>query len=677
MKLFMHIFKNSVACLALTIACTLIPKPAAAELAPGWRALPDSTIFAVRMPQTRDFIEQLQETTNLGQTILTPQRYEAAMDLIKQEAGADYEEFIAELEEYGFSQEDLMEAAKCNWGLAMVAEPRGEGQDERIVSLMWADLGEELIDKLYTAHDRFLEDTADEEHAPRRIDSELNGMDVRIVTYPQLDWESEMDWSVPDNFHEMSEEQQNQHFEEQEKKNDAIEMAVVDQTHVIYTRSEGRLLIAIGTPQAKDEVQALIAEDKPVDLDAVTDIETVEAVAARFFGGQSEGVENSFAAAMQANAKLAQITPDAGGLIEFYLDTPAIRKMVDASMQREDPDNFAMYQQVMTMLGLDNVGVVAGSVAMDAQALRYQVWADAPQPRTGLVKTLTEVELSPTPPAWVPVDMSFAQFGYDLGSLWDLVVEMTQQIGGDEAAMQLGMADGMLQGFIEADVRTLLTSLGTRHSIVTLPPKEVMTTDWQYNEETEQYDEVEVPTMMQPVGFVWEVSDAELWQRVMTALTNLTAGQGDQIQSVQEQGFTGLRSDQDVPMSLMTGQGKLVLGVGPGVTERLLSLMNNPPEGDHALANADIYQQANRYLDLKPGLMTQYQDGGQAFADSLTTVLQAMRASGETDEALQQQIENIFPTEEELKAAVGVTAGQAYFNDAGLLIEMVMELPAD
>lgn len=640
------------ACAAVAVCgATLLDQPASAELRPGWESLPGETVFALRMPDTAGFVEQLREQTIFGQRVLTEERLDGLKQLFMEENAEEWEEFTGELESYGFTPEDLVEIGQEPWGMGVVLEPR-EGIAPRAILMFWADLEEDVIDRVFAAQERAMEEDG-AEHATTRTDVELAGLDTRQLMIPEIDWVEDADgeWNE----------------------------GVADQTLVLMTRLPGRMVVALGTPQADDTA---VAGDG-TDWEAVTDAELVRAVTARFLESMQAGKDGAFAARILGNPDAAAVVPMKDeSLVELYGDVQPLLDLARAGAAESGDE--PQFDATMQALGFDTVGVFAGSYYLSDEAIRGHVFAQMSEPRNGLPATLDAATLPAEPPAWVPTDMSYGHLGYDLSKLYDVIVAVAQAVAPEQAMQQIQMANGMVQMQTQSDIPSILRAFGTAHRIVVLPSRKVTMEieEWDYDSEEFVTIEREVPT--QPVAVVWDIADQPLMDRLLNAAIGFAAMGGQGVEPVEEQGFRGLRMTQAGPtVSLMLGPQQLVVGVGPDVTSRVLSLLNNPPAADASLAGSPLMAEARALLGdaLKPGLAFQMDDGGRSMAEVIPMVLDTIRQEAEfngddVDTALLDRIETLMPSAEDMEASFGVNVGVGTMTGAGLRFDGALSTPA-
>lgn len=663
----------------LTLSATSLLTPAAAAPAtPGWEALPAETVACIRMPNTQAFIENFRANTIAGQRLFTAERFDQVMELIKTENAADWEEFQEDLAEIGFTTDDLMEFAQSNWGAAFIADTRGDGQLPRMIMLGWADLEDADIDRIYAAIDKANEENPDAD--VRRTDLELEGVAVRQYSSAEMGMDREANWDTPEDFWEKTEEEQQAFWDEQEKIKEAAEYTKIDETHALLARVPGRMIVAIGVPQSKDKVREMIAAGQDIDWDAATDSESVQAVFARYLAAQDGGAEDSFAAKMLAQPEAAAAVGQGETFLEFYADGAQALSLIGLGIGIESgEDNAQQYHATMQSLGLDKLGVTASSVFFADGAVRTNSFVQMPN-RTALPTTLDGQTLSAAPPAWVPAGVTYFHLAYDLGKLYDVVIQTMQDLGGPEVMQQVQMGNMMVQGYAQADIRSILSALGTRHAGILLEGQEITFDAQEYDYETGETKTVERTTYVRPGALVWELSDANIWTNVITAAKNFApmAGPDSGITVTDEQGFTGLRYDQGpMPGALMVGQGKLVVSFGPDVTARTLSLINNPPAGENAMVNSPLYLEGGQLIDYRDGIMFVIQDAGEDAVNSVRQLMSTLAGGNSNIEpGLLEKIKQIVPNDEDLRASFGVNVGQAYMTESGWVYEGATSTPA-
>ena len=663
----------------LAVAAALLPSVGWAG--PGWEALPDETVFALRMPNTRAFIDNFRNQTIAGQQIFTAERFEKLQTLLQNQDPDDWQQFNETLARYGFTMNDLLELAQSNWGMGLVPVPREAGQLPRMVLLGWADMDEARIDQIYAALDQAQQQNPDSDQL-RTAEYQLGGTAVRQYSMPEMGMDREADWSTPDNFFEMTEAQQEEHWKKVEEQNNAAQYVKIDETHMLLARRPGRLVMGLGFPQSKDQVRQQLADGQEIQWDQATDLATINDTLEGFLGSLGGEQAGPFAARMLAEPDAAGAVGYDNTLFEFYGDLSKVLSLVGDGIRNDpdvDPQQAEMYGQALTSLGLDKLGVIAGSGYFSDQALRYQLFAQAPD-RTGLPATLDAATLPAGPPQWVPAGVSYFHLAYDLSKLYDVVMQTVTDLGGPEAAQNGQMVNMMVQAYAGADIPTILKAMGTRHGLILLDGQEMTLKSQEYDFETDEIKTVENEVFMRPGALVWDLQDAPVLQGVVAAIKGMIGQDGAEqgVQLVDEQGFTGFRMDEEpFPASLMVNDQRLMFGFGPDIAGRTLTLLNQPPAEDNRLAGSALMQEAGQMIQLRDNVMFFVQDGGQDIIGSKRMMSHALEAEmdGEDGDFL-RQLMDLLPTDQELRSSFGVSVGQIFMTERGLVYEGAAATPA-
>jgi hypothetical protein len=147
---------------------------------------------------------------------------------------------------------------------------------------------------------------------------------------------------------------------------------------------------------------------------------------------------------------------------------------------------------------------------------------------------------------------------------------------------------------------------------------------------------------------------------------------------------------------IFVGKGYLVLAYGSGVVEQILSVLNNPPHGEAALRESEVYERAESLLALQPGMLFQLADGSrysqmlvQELNDAIDQFEQmeglAITAEdgGEGEEERvnggipYDLLRRLVPEEADVDQMLGVIVTQMIVGDDGVMIQRVTELPPE
>ena len=130
------------------------------------------------------------------------------------------------------------------------------------------------------------------------------------------------------------------------------------------------------------------------------------------------------------------------------------------------------------------------------------------------------------------------------------------------------------------------------------------------------------------------------------------------------------------PASIMVGQQHLMFGFGPDISGRTLTLLNTPPAADNRLATSSLYDQGAKLIDYRENVAFFIQDGGDDMIGSKNMIVHAMQADAQPeDKATLQQLMDLLPSDEDLRASFGVSVGQIYMTDQGLVYEGAAATP--
>jgi hypothetical protein len=284
-------------------------------------------------------------------------------------------------------------------------------------------------------------------------------------------------------------------------------------------------------------------------------------------------------------------------------------------------------------------------------------------------------------PEWAPANvLQLGRLSFDLAKLLDQIKEIAMGQFGDTAQQTFAQIDQQLGALLQTDLRSLLASFGTTHTVLSFPPKAAL-----------------APAQPNPLGglvssgtriaLVWQLKDEALWKRLVQFVSNFAVQAG--IELADEQGFSGLRAKQPIEGGLFVGRGFLVLGIGSEVCESVMAAIRNPPSGGMALRTSILYARANELMRHLPALTYSLADTGSGLKGTRQTLMMLLEPQGiapglpiavpqRTPEqtAVIEKFKALLPTDEELEGSAGVSVSQTIVNDKGLLNQGVLELPA-
>jgi len=674
--------------LALFVFACLLKPAAAADLAPSWTLVPDTTVLIARL-QATEFLAALRRQTKFGAVVLSPDRVERAMQLWQSEKKDDWEELSKELGKYGLKLDDVRQLLAGEIGFALAIEQRGE-RSPLLLGLTWLEPGEDLAQRVVKAIQDGIED---DPHPTRRVDLSLAGHEVMHLSTPVMQGEKldPADFVPDDDDGEPTPEKLKKLREQMQEKLKNRKSVEADRIHLFVARLGGRLLLANTFPQSSGEVMAKDEQERSqIDWDELTGVEQATSAFARFLEAHS-GQGSGHAAELLGAPGLAPALPEGTPLLEIIADPRPLILAYTLHQRMANKDAGGgedKFKETLDALGLDALGPVAFRMALDGTALRSGLFVSAPEPRHGVLALLDQEPLEPAPPQWVPASaMAYQQISFDLGAAYTKIKELTISLAGDQARQGFLQIETGLQGVLQTDPATLLSSYGQQHSIVSFEPKADAPAADPANPA--------LPGLSERLGVVWQVKDEQLWQRVMQTLGQFTAAAGGAVEAAEEQGFRGFRLHGAAEAGLFLGRGYLVLGIGNEVSESLLSVLRNPPEGEAAMRTSGLVERAAALLPPMPCFGYQLSDGGRNVKATKRAIEQLIElpltqrarlaqipgASAEAFDpaeaaALTAKLKALLPSDEELEGVLGVSVGQTTLGEHGLSSQSALELPA-
>ncbi|MCE9604844.1 MAG: hypothetical protein K8U03_08080 [Planctomycetia bacterium] len=635
-----------VAGLMSVLLSTLSTAPSTTQAAerPTWQALPDETVALVRVPNLKEVYEAFRTRTKLGAMAFEEKRVDTIKELILEESKADLEEISAELVKVGLSFDDLLGSFGGEIGYAAtIAKLEGK---PAFVGLVWAECGATNAEKWIAALDRFLELQSDGIEKIAREDIELAGTKVRRLRVPltgpksgnasfQFKANSKTGLKVDANVKPKDEP-------------DAEREVVHAYVQVLIGRHEGKLLAAHTI--ASDVDTTADTAEKPADGKAELALrEHATATFARFLEAQSGDGEGIVQRKMQTPG-LAEALPEGVPIVEFLFDVPSALNMLDLSDTSEQG-------KLVRALALEQLGPLAYRATLDGTALRSGLFLSAASPRKGLPKLLDQPSLPPKPADWVSTDVvGYQHWSIDLGGAYKLISDIVrrQTPKGEES---IAAIEEQAKQFLQTDPVTLLSSLGTKHTIVTFLP-----------EKKEAGAPAEEETSQNAMAFVWRLTDEALWKRLLQLAATVAVKEVGE-----ERGYAGLRHDSDgFHGGWFIGDGTMVVAIGKGVTEKALSMLRTPPQAGASLAGSPIATRAAELIPPQDAITYDLTNGPTLLKFFNQTIVTAMETS---EEPTTKKLKPVWPSDKEWEGSIGVSVSVTTVNEAGLTHRSVSDLP--
>jgi len=666
----------TVASLLIGWALGLGPAAMADELRPSWECLPADTALMVRLPRAAEFVEAMRTSTRFGAIVLQPERLAGLwgmLDELDEQAGetdatvgdtvyslspANWEK---SLEQSGLKLADLGAAFAGDVGGGLVVRRREGDLPPLAMLLAWAEPGEEVAGRVMDAVKRRLEERAEgEPGAPaiRRLDLELAGHDVLSVVVPVMALDlGETEADPPaDESDEAAEDADRERARLEQRLREAKPVQT-GQQHVFYTNLQGRILYGTTFPGAAT------SDDGTPDFEAQSGGDEARQIFGSFIAAHAGADEPALARVLREPALAAAALPGVP-LVEAVFVPRAL------DIGESSADGEARLAQV----GLDDVGGVAWRQAFAAGCWRSTIAVTLPAPRHGMLGMLDQrCDASDVPPFVTREAVDFTQISLDLGAAFRSIREV---LGGDASAEQLtnmlNVADVQATTWLGTDVTTMLSGLGSRHWILSFPPRiAAAMAEARAARADGTGSTVSMPT--DSLALVWEVADEAPFLKLLGQLAPLAGGE-----LKEEQGFRGLRLPGDVAASI--GRRHLVLALGEGTLEKVLTSIRNPPAGDVSWRESDSLRRARGLLDLPPARMFAVGDAS-ATGGTLGALREFVAAlePGDVDEDSRELLaagQKLLPTADEMKGMFGVSGSVLRMTDDGLVLESAWEMPA-
>lgn len=663
----------TVAALLVGWALGFVPAATAADPRPSWECLPADTALMVRLPRAAEFVEAMRTSTRFGAIVLRPERLEGLWRMVVEQAGeaqstvgdtvllsnpADWEK---SLEKYGLKLADLAAAFSGDVGGGLVVRRR-EGELPPLAMLLaWAEPGEEVAGRVMAAVKQRLEEGGDGgESAPgvRRIDLELAGHEVISVVVPVMTVDlGVVDGTPQPGDEEAAAEDPAPEQELLEERLRAAKPVQTGQVHVFFARLGGRLLYGTTFPGPA------ASGDEPSDFDTLSGGDEAQQIFGGFLAAHGQDDEPTLARVLREPALAGAALPGVP-LVEAVF----VPRALDVGERRADGEGR------LAQMGLDDVGGVAWRQAFAEGCWRSTIAVTLPAPRHGMLGMLDQrCDASDVPPFVTREAVDFTQISFDLGAAFRTIREV---IGGDESAEQLtnmlNVADVQATTWLGTDVATMLSGLGSRHWILSFPPRiAAAMAEARAAQADDAGSTVSMPT--DSLAMVWEVADEVPFLKLLGQLAPLAGGE-----LKEEQGFQGLRLPGDVAISV--GRRHLVLALGAGTLEKVLTSIRNPPAGDVSWRESDSLRRARGLLELPPARMFAVGDAS-ATGGTLGSLREFVAAlePGDVDEDSRELLaagQKLLPTADEMKGMFGVSASVLRMTDDGLVLESAWEMPA-
>ncbi len=628
----------------------MFPHQLRAELRPSWECLPAETALMVRVPQAGRFFEAVKAGTKFGSVALGPGRLEGLWRLMAGDEGSagewSLEAFEESLRKYGLETADLTAALAAEFGGGLVISSR-EGLPPLQLVVGWLEPGAAAADRLLVAFQRRVVEDLDRAGPgpkPRRIDLELAGHEVMSVVEPLMG----LDISKAE-LEEMAQETDQAALKTRLERLRETRQVQTGEQHSFLTVRDGRLLFGLTLPET----------GKPGgDVEALGGGEEARRIFATFLAAHAGADEPALASVLRQPA-LAAATP-AG--------TPLVEVVALPRRWLADGGDVAIRGR-LAQLGLDDLGGLAWRQTFDEGRWRSMLGLTLPSPRHGLLEVLDQRCDAGDVPAFVTSEVAdFTQISLDLGEALQAIRRMVMADPGlEQVANMLAVADVQAQTFLGTDLATVLSGLGSRHWLLSFPPQVAAALA-----RADGPAAGGTPAVADRMALVWEIADEEPFLKLLGRLAPLAGSQLEE-----EQGFRGIRVPGAV--AAFVGRGHLVVAVGEGTLEKVLTSIRNPPAGAASLRESGVPRRAGELVATRPARLIGVSDSTRT--GGTLGMLREMVATLEPDDvsdgyrAWLTAVKKLLPSGREMEGMFGVGATSLRMTDDGLVYETAWEMP--
>jgi hypothetical protein len=639
----------------------------AVDLRPSWECLPEETAVLLRMPQPAEFLEAIRDRTKFGAVAMSEPRLQGFWKLLLDKfrsdgAAGELEDLDEVLGRYDLRQEDLPAAFRGDVGAGFVVRRRDAGLPPLVMMLMWLEPGEETAARMVTAAQRKLEEdiAEDETGTTKRVDLEMAGHEVLWMVEPVMGIDPTGLDLGDVKINEDDEEAIEKRLAELQARVRNAKLVKTGHTYGFLARLGGRLAVGQTLPATPSAAQRA-AEER--DFDVEGGAEDAKETFERFLAAHTDTGRSPLAEVLETPG-MAGALPQGLSLLDVVIDPRVVMKAFD-----DEPTKAGL-----AMIGAESLGPIAWRQTLDEGRYRSGIFASLPAPRTSLMRILDqECDASEVPSFVNREAIDFTQISLDLGKAYETVKEYAvSQRDGEQAANMFAAVEMQAQGWLGVELPRLLTSLGSRHWIVSYPPR-VAEAFAEARRVRGQNGGQQARQIADRVAVIWRITDDAPFGKILQRLAGMAGGDLQE-----EQGFRGVRIP-DGP-AVFLGQDHLVVGIGADSLEKTLTAIRNPPAGESSLRESDVPRRAADLLPLEPARMFGVSDSSRA--GGTLGMLRDMVLSLVPEDVeepyrdLLAGVQKILPSDEEMEGMFGVGATTLRADDNGVSLQTAWEMPS-
>ena len=639
----------------------------AGDLRPSWECLPEETAVLLHMPQPAEFLEAIRDRTKFGAVAMSEPRLQGFWKLLLDKfrsdgAAGELEDLDEALGRYDLRQEDLPAAFRGDVGAGFVVRRRDAGLPPLVMMLMWLEPGEESAARMVTAAQRKLEEdiAEDETGTTKRVDLEMAGHEVLWMVEPVMGIDPTGLDLGDVKINEDDEEAIEKRLAELQARVRNAKLVKTGHTYGFLARLGGRLAVGQTLPATPSAAQR-VAEER--DFDVEGGAEDAKETFERFLAAHTDTGRSPLAEVLETPG-MAGALPQGLSLLDVVIDPRVVMKAFD-----DEPTKAGL-----AMIGAESLGPIAWRQTLDEGRYRSGIFASLPAPRTSLMRILDqECDASEVPSFVNREAIDFTQISLDLGKAYETVKEYAvSQRDGEQAANMFAAVEMQAQGWLGVELPRLLTSLGSRHWIVSYPPR-VAEAFAEARRARGQNGGQQARQIADRVAVIWRITDDAPFGKILQRLAGMAGGDLQE-----EQGFRGVRIP-DGP-AVFLGQDHLVVGIGADSLEKTLTAIRNPPAGESSLRESDVPRRAADLLPLEPARMFGVSDSSRA--GGTLGMLRDMVLSLVPEDVeepyrdLLTGVQKILPSDEEMEGMFGVGATTLRVDDNGVSLQTAWEMPS-
>ena len=639
----------------------------AGDLRPSWECLPEETAVLLHMPQPAEFLEAIRDRTKFGAVAMSEPRLQGFWKLLLDKfrsdgAAGELEDLDEALGRYDLRQEDLPAAFRGDVGAGFVVRRRDAGLPPLVMMLMWLEPGEESAARMVTAAQRKLEEdiAEDETGTTKRVDLEMAGHEVLWMVEPVMGIDPTGLDLGDVKINEDDEEAIEKRLAELQARVRNAKLVKTGHTYGFLARLGGRLAVGQTLPATPSAAQRA-AEER--DFDVEGGAEDAKETFERFLAAHTDTGRSPLAEVLETPG-MAGALPQGLSLLDVVIDPRVVMKAFD-----DEPTKAGL-----AMIGAESLGPIAWRQTLDEGRYRSGIFASLPAPRTSLMRILDqECDASEVPSFVNREAIDFTQISLDLGKAYETVKEYAvSQRDGEQAANMFAAVEMQAQGWLGVELPRLLTSLGSRHWIVSYPPR-VAEAFAEARRARGQNGGQQARQIADRVAVIWRITDDAPFGKILQRLAGMAGGDLQE-----EQGFRGVRIP-DGP-AVFLGQDHLVVGIGADSLEKTLTAIRNPPAGESSLRESDVPRRAADLLPLEPARMFGVSDSSRA--GGTLGMLRDMVLSLVPEDVeepyrdLLTGVQKILPSDEEMEGMFGVGATTLRVDDNGVSLQTAWEMPS-